>query len=95
MNGNCVQCASLKQASDDATRVETIMLAQKFLASANGDGVLLAKMESLLGQASKLRREARHAFHDHEMTHGDDQTHGSKRPNKSGAAVNKRAVGSN
>ena len=93
MNGNCVQCASLKQASDNATRVETSMLAQKFLASSNGDRNLLAKMESLLLEASKLRRQARHTFHDHEVTHENGQNDQSLR-NDIGVK-SKRAVGSN
>ena len=73
MNANCVECDRLKQASDDAIRVETIMLAQKFLASSNGYESRLPKMVLLLGEASDLRREARQAFNRHCATHEDRQ----------------------
>jgi hypothetical protein len=69
MDGKCMQCCMLKQASDDAVRVETVLLAQKFLAADNGDTMRLAKLEPHLLQASDLRRQARRAFSAHQDEH--------------------------
>jgi hypothetical protein len=73
MDKNCPECDRLKQASDDAIRVETIMLAQKFLAASNGYDKRLPKMVALLREASDLRREARQALSCHRATHESGQ----------------------
>jgi hypothetical protein len=73
MSANCGECDRLKQASDDAIRVETMMLAEKFLASSNGYDFRLPKMVALLREAGDLRREARYAFSRHCATHHKGQ----------------------
>ena len=89
MNANCPECDRLKQASDDAIRVETIMLAQKFLAASNGYDT------RLLLEASDLRREARQAFSCHSATHENGQQIMWVRGNDSTRMMGKQMAGSN
>jgi len=95
MKADCPECGRLKKASDDAIRVETILLAQKFLASSNGYDTRLSKMVLLLREASDLRREARQAFSRHCATHEKGQLIAPDLRTDSNGIVEKRMATSN
>lgn len=95
MDTTCPECDRLKQASNDAIRVETIMLAQKFLAASNGYDTWLPNMVALLREASDLRREARHAFNCHCATHENGQQITPVQESSLGRTMEKRMARSN